>query len=94
MKWQSSNQKSPNPLQASSSTWRCIGGGFFGMAPGIAARLNRYQSRRKPRPPRYPSLRCVSRMSSIARTGFRDRPALPEAFSAFESGAGFGLFRG
>jgi uncharacterized RDD family membrane protein YckC len=48
-----SSQVADGPMLASeapleeSSTWRLE----------VAARLNRYQSRRKPRPPRYPSLR-------------------------------------
>jgi uncharacterized RDD family membrane protein YckC len=34
----------------------------------VAARLNRYQSRRKPRPPRYPSLRLRFEQEDTART--------------------------
>ncbi|MFZ0758546.1 MAG: RDD family protein [Candidatus Sulfotelmatobacter sp.] len=34
----------------------------------VAARLNRYQARRKPRPPRYPSLRLRFEEEDVART--------------------------
>jgi uncharacterized RDD family membrane protein YckC len=41
------HEQSDEPVEEDSSAWR----------QEVAARLNRYQARRKPRPPRYPSLR-------------------------------------
>jgi uncharacterized RDD family membrane protein YckC len=46
----------------------------------VAARLNRYQARRKPRPPRYPSLR----LRFEGETHNRNESDLPDASSAFQ----------
>ncbi len=53
------NDGSEPPAAPDSPTWRAE----------LAARLNRYQSRRKPRPPRYPSLRL--RFEDAAGVGDR-----------------------
>src|SRR5271165_6200515 len=45
----------------------------------VAARLNRYQARRKPRPPRYPSFRLRFEEEEPARTG-SDISVEPSAF--------------
>lgn len=65
-----------------SSTWRLE----------VAARLNRYQSRRKPRPPRYPSLRlrfepevssvALDRCSSEQGTASAEMEIAPQRYSS------------
>jgi uncharacterized RDD family membrane protein YckC len=50
-----------------SATWR----------QEVAARLNRYQSRRKPRPPRYPSLRLRFEENDVTRLQ-AESPAFPQ----------------
>src|SRR5271166_2622391 len=45
----------------------------------VSRRLNRYQARRKPRPPRYPSLRLRFETEDPARTG-SDISVEPSAF--------------
>src|SRR5271163_2963292 len=44
----------------------------------VAARLNRYQARRKPRPPRYPSLRLRFEEPDDANTGNTDSAGTPD----------------
>lgn len=58
---------SERPQSLDSAQWR----------QEIAARLNRYQSRRKPRPPRYPSLRLQfdDTASSLRNAASEERPS-------------------
>ncbi len=54
----------------------------------VAARLNRYQARRKPRPPRYPSLRLrFEEEDPVCTCSSIDSPAFPQSISTVSNQA-------
>jgi uncharacterized RDD family membrane protein YckC len=79
---ESIHQESNEPVAEDTGAWR----------QEVAARLNRYQSRRKPRPPRYPSLRLrfeeeepTPAASAISADAFPQRAAVSHQALALDN---------